>query len=231
MKICVISDIHASDKWRHIVECEKCNVDRFVFLGDYFDAKGCSVDAERQFDNFVDILEFAKEAGNVDLLIGNHDLQYIGGSCTNSFDFDIDELAEDCLAEAVSEGKIRAVAVYDRYIFSHAGVSQVWMRMNGLEKLDEINHALLYTQKLFDFVRDFNADLSGDNVFQSPLWIRPKSLLLGAVDGYNQIVGHTRLKKIEKATEDDRTFYFTDTTMRNYIVVDTISDEVRIESL
>lgn len=231
MKICVISDIHASDKWKNIVERERCNVERFVFLGDYFDAKGCSVDTDRQFDNFVSILAFAEDAGNVDLLIGNHDFQYIGGSRTNSFDSDINKIAEDCLADAVAQEKIRVVAVHDRYIFSHAGVSEVWMKMNGLEKLDEINHALLHTPKIFDFVWDFNADLSGDNIFQSPLWIRPKSLIIGAVEKYNQIVGHTRLKNVEKMSERECVFYFTDTTMLNYIVVDTQSDEFRIESL
>lgn len=39
MKICVIPDIHGSSAWREVVNQEIQQVDRFVFLGDYFDSK------------------------------------------------------------------------------------------------------------------------------------------------------------------------------------------------
>ena len=35
--ICIISDIHGLTEWRNIINKERGNVDRFIFLGDYVD--------------------------------------------------------------------------------------------------------------------------------------------------------------------------------------------------
>ena len=39
--------------------------------------------------------------------------------------------------------------------------------------------------------------LYGDNIYQSPLWIRPNSLHQDALPNYRQIVGHTSTKWVE----------------------------------
>ena len=94
MKLCIISDVHGSSSWQNIVDYEFENVDHFIFLGDYFDDKSGIADAEMQIDNFLSIVDFADDYGTVDLLIGNHDLQYIGGARCSDFDSRSEERRE-----------------------------------------------------------------------------------------------------------------------------------------
>jgi hypothetical protein len=49
---------------------------------------------------------------------------------------------------------------------------------------------------MFQFMDYQNADSSGDNVYQSPIWVRPKSLLADPLVGFKQVVGHTRMKNM-----------------------------------
>ena len=70
MKICVISDIHGSDRWKEIISQEKNNVDKFIFLGDYMDNKDMDITPREQFENLLEIIE-TREVYYIDLLIGN----------------------------------------------------------------------------------------------------------------------------------------------------------------
>ncbi len=44
---------------------------------------------------------------------------------------------------------------------------------------------------LFDYNLYSGRDDYGDTISQSPIWVRPKSLLQDKLDGFRQIVGHT----------------------------------------
>jgi hypothetical protein len=56
----------------------------------------------------------------------------------------------------------------------------------------------------------------GDTISQSPLWIRPHSLLKCKVDGYRQVVGHTHLRT---PVEQDG-IWFNDQMPEYYVVVE-----------
>ena len=45
-------------------------------------------------------------------------------------------------------------------------------------------------------------DQSGDNIWQGPLWVRPRSLLQDSLDNVIQVVGHTRIRKDNPQTVD-----------------------------
>jgi hypothetical protein len=222
MKICVISDIHSSTLWKDIVARERNGVDRFVFLGDYFDSKAEDITSDEQVDNFDDILEFKEEFGNVDLLIGNHDLQYIGGARTNQFKLHTQMLVDDTLMDLVRNGTLQVCVAYDGYLFSHAGISSVWMKEHGLASITDINNAFRYNPLLVDFVTKPNGSLSGDNIYQSPLWIRPNSLCEFALSNYHQVVGHTRIEEVAVIPKGDKQLVFMDTELREYVVIDTV---------
>lgn len=51
MRICVISDIHRLTEWKNIVNKEREQVDRFIFLGNYVDGKREFVTPEEQQEN------------------------------------------------------------------------------------------------------------------------------------------------------------------------------------
>jgi predicted phosphodiesterase len=79
MKITIIGDTHGRSKWKNIVEKEK-DADKIIFIGDYFDAKDGGYSANRQIENFKEIVEFKRNnPDKVILLIGNHDFHYLKG--------------------------------------------------------------------------------------------------------------------------------------------------------
>ncbi|MDR0938878.1 MAG: metallophosphoesterase [Mediterranea sp.] len=221
MKICVISDIHGSTRWKDIVRRERRGVDRFVFLGDYFDSKSANVLSQDQDDNFADILEFREEFGRVDLLAGNHDLQYVGGARTNQYSLLTRILAGDTLMELIREGTLLACAAYDGYLFSHAGVGGVWMDEHGFGEIADINKAFRSRPLVADFVERPGSSSKGDDPYQGPLWIRPDSLFETALPDYDQVVGHTRIKEVTAVAKGDRRLVFMDTGLREYVVLDT----------
>jgi hypothetical protein len=221
MKICAISDIHGSTLWKDIVARERNGIDHFVFLGDYFDSKSRDTTPDEQANNFDDILEFKEEFGNVDLLIGNHDLQYIGGARTNQFKLHTQMLVDDTLMNLIRNGTLQVCVAYDGYLFSHAGISSVWMKEHGLASIANINNAFRYNPLLVDFVNKPNGSLSGDNIYQSPLWIRPNSLCEFALSDYHQVVGHTRIEEVTVIPKGDKQLVFMDTELREYVVIET----------
>ena len=56
----------------------------------------------------------------------------------------------------------------------------------------------------------------GNTISQSPIWIRPQSLLKSKVDGYRQIVGHTNMG----TPVDKQGLYFNDLLPDYYIIIE-----------
>lgn len=224
MKICVIGDIHGSTLWGTIVDKEYENVDRFIFLGDYLDDKYEQSLPSRQVENLERIVEFKEEFQSVDLLIGNHDLQYINGErCAPHFNFTTYMLAKTYLTTLISKGTLQVVVQYDNYLFSHAGLSSAWMKEKNIKSVSEINQRFKENPLFVDYVSKSDSNNSGDNVYQSPLWIRPVSLGDSAFGNNIQVIGHTKLESEEIAVveENSKKFILTDTGMIQYLIIDT----------
>jgi hypothetical protein len=88
----------------------------------------------------------------------------------------------------------------DRYIISHAGLSAAFMekmRRVGVSSVEGINDAFTKDRSILKFDGD---DPFGDDITQSPIWIRPPSLCSCPFPGYNQIVGHTPKYEIEEVS-------------------------------
>jgi hypothetical protein len=91
----------------------------------------------------------------------------------------------------------------DRIIISHAGVSTTFMiRMTarGVRKPEDINAAFLRDRNILTFSGINNY---GDDITQSPIWIRPASLIKDHLAGYSQIAGHTEYSEIRVFTLKD----------------------------
>lgn len=229
MKICVISDIHGLTKWKNIVNKEREQVDRFIFLGDYVDDKRELITPEEQRENLQSILEFKEEYVNVDLLIGNHDLQYIGGVRCNRFTQRLSSLMRDELMDMVQKEILQACVCYGNYLFSHAGISSIWMKEKGMEHYTDINKQFHTNPLVVGFINKPNCDAAGDNVYQSPLWIRPNSLGKSALPDYHHVVGHTRIREISVIEQEERKLIFTDTQLRQYLIIDTNAETEEIK--
>lgn len=199
MKIIAIGDIHGRADWKRIVSGE--TFDKVVFVGDYFDTRD-GISPTQQKDNFREILEFKKaNPDKVVLLFGNHDYHYLKGVEETYSGFqmwqktDIQEL----LHPAIDAGLIQMCFVWENLLFSHAGVTKTWCANNGItgDYETSINDLFRFKPLSFRFTSGKNGCNYGDDVEQSPIWVRPESLFEDMIDGYVQVVGHTTQDWIE----------------------------------
>ena len=90
--------------------------------------------------------------------------------------------------------------VHDNFLFSHAGVTQTWCENNrikthSIEK--SVNDLFRAKPNSFKFTMGKNKSTDGEDVEQSPIWVRPNSLWRDSVEGgFTQIAGHTTQPKL-----------------------------------
>jgi hypothetical protein len=203
MKIIAIGDTHGRDIWENIVKVEE-DFDKFIFIGDYFDTRE-DIDVSIQIKNFSKILEFKKSnPDKVFLLMGNHDYHYLKG-CGETYSgyqhyaaMDINEV----LQPALTSGYLQVCHVYGEYIFSHAGLTNTWCENNDIDLYnieESVNVKLLKKMEAFRFEYGENLDRTGDDVTQSPIWVRIPSLFKDMVKGFTYIIGHTTVKQMHMA--------------------------------
>ncbi len=226
MKLIAIGDIHGRDIWKHIGIAEE-RFDKFVFIGDYFDSKD-KISPQQQIENFNEIVAFKNAfPDKVILLIGNHDFHYlkeIKETYTGYQYFHRNDI-QDVLQKANNEKQIQVCYVHDNYLFSHAGFSKTWCAANQLDtnslkaEFEQQANALFYNApSCFKFTRGENQSSSGDDITQSPIWIRPESLRLDKIDYYIQVVGHTMQYNLK--IENDIILIDTLGTSKEYLVID-----------
>jgi predicted phosphodiesterase len=213
MKTIFLGDTHGRSLWKDIIAKE--SPDRVVFIGDYFDS--FDIKSTEQMFNFKEIIAF-KESNQCEviLLIGNHDYHYYPGGETYS---GYQHGAAPAIKQLLEENKHHMQMCYqlDNILCSHAGIGHNWLveqeKYESGSIADFVNDIWNYKPNRFIF---YGFDPYGDNKTQTPIWIRPKSLLAGNKEtflkkDYIQIAGHTQVNKIDiegKATGGR--YYFID---------------------
>lgn len=200
MKIIAIGDTHGRNDWKQIINDNE--FDKVVFIGDYFDTHE-NISGKTQLSNFRDIIQYKKDnLDKVILLIGNHDYHYMkyvnekysGYQEKYSFSF------REAISEALDSNLLQMCFIHDNYLFTHAGVTNTWLESVGYDNEEPLDVFInsLFKHKLdsFKFTYGKNYDPSGNDVDQTPIWVRPNSLLMDGVDDYVQIVGHTQQHNI-----------------------------------
>lgn len=230
MKIVVLGDTHGRDLWKAIVEKE--NPDKTVFIGDYFDSY--DIEAPVQINNFLDICEYKRQNPDTVLLIGNHDYHYLMGENGTS---GYQRNAAHMISHAIKGNKELLQMAYQMKVdgidlpilFTHAGVSSIWLEMNYGRWEEDYATIAEVVNELWKHKPDsflFNGvDPYGNDTYQTPVWIRPAGLMKANgtfKKDIIQIVGHTRMKKIDiegKATGGF--YYFIDTIgERQYLIIE-----------
>ena len=207
MKIIALGDIHGRTIWKGIVNNNLS--DKIVFVGDYFDSK-YGISPEKQKENFRDIIEYKRLNKNkVILLIGNHDFHYLKSTEKHYSGFQPGHKIEiqELLHEAIDNDFIKMCHIEGNVIFSHAGFTKTWCKNNlGYENPDIgnfenlVNDLFKNKPNAFKFTPGKNNSTIGDDICQTPIWVRPNSLLIDKIDNFIQVVGHTEqisLIKIE----------------------------------
>ena len=238
MKRVIIGDIHGCfDMFMKIIDDE--HPDQVIVLGDYFDSFNIKLD--EQVVCFDKICELAKQYNNIKhkfpnndafvLIIGNHDFHYLNDVDEHYSGFNpaLKDIIADKLRDMIKSGDM--LFVYEdkvnKTLFTHAGVSQIWLENNFDSRLDNYLHMqndfafiggalkmrymfnddYVYelTQKVNEYYTKFieahkfvGASMTGNDVKSSPLWIRPDALKKSAVIGYDQIFGHTHDVKLKE---------------------------------
>lgn len=214
MKTVFIPDVHGEAYWKQIIENE--NPDRVVFLGDYFDS--FTLSTETQVNNFLDIIEYKKTSGKeVILLTGNHDIHYLyGDTGTSGFQ----RLGRFMIEPVIKENKEHLKICYrmNDIFCTHAGISSEFMDENFKEwSVDNMEELLNNYWEFKPSIFEFNGiDGYGEDTYQTPLWIRPKSLMRANRDTLRkkiiQVVGHTKVLDIDvQGKSTGNRYYFIDT--------------------
>lgn len=231
MKTVIIGDIHGRSVWKLIVHLE--NPDRVIFLGDYFDS--FNISGVEQIDNFKEIINYKVTSGKeVILLIGNHDHHYfpeVGYTGTSGFQKRI----APSIMQVVDENREHLQIAYqtNEFLFTHAGVSSVFMDQTfgvggwKVETLaNDLNEMFMYRPRVFEFN---GIDPYGDDEYQTPLWIRPRSLMKVNKNTLRtriiQVVGHTEMKSLNLIGSKKSTggrYYFADClgTSGEYLIIE-----------
>lgn len=198
-KIVVLGDVHGRDIWKDIIAKE--DPEQVIFLGDYLSSHD-NISPEIQVDNFKEIIDYKLNHPNTILLRGNHDLQHLGypwAKCSGYFPV-VGRLMKEWKQAYLDN--TQWLYIIDNTVFSHAGISRVWlqeeMHIDPDNLTDEI---LLSINKLepsakFGFIDRDSWDIYGESPHQSLTWIRPNALEGVMIPGYNQVVGHTTINKV-----------------------------------
>lgn len=199
MKIIAVGDIHGRETWKRVLEKEK-DYDHFVFVGDYFDAFP-PMTPERIFETFKEIMAFkAAYPDRVHMLIGNHDFQYMPVSGGTERYSGYNPITQLNLGDVGEWWKwTQAAWQYEDILFTHAGLTKTWADewLRGdtfaTNAAGLINDAYERFPEAFKF---FDGDKSycGENVNQSPFWVRPDTLETDMYPGLRMVVGHTNAR-------------------------------------
>ena len=197
MKTLILGDIHGRNCWKDIIKHE--NPDLTIFLGDYVSTHE-GIDSITQITNLENILQYKeRNKDNVILLRGNHDMQHLGYSWAECSGY------HQQVEEYMIKNKDRFlnlsqwIEVRCGVIYSHAGVSEVWMKQSGFENIYKVNQA--QPSELFAFTPSKMSDYYGISTTQPCTWIRPQTLADCMYGLFTQVVGHTPVKSITNIKE------------------------------
>lgn len=211
-EVAVIGDIHGTSKfidgYENILKNNN-NIKKIIVMGDHFDPY-INIPFELMVDRFLEFLHCLENDNRIISLIGNHDLSgyILKGEQTNRTELDIKK--SEKITELVEQILPKSRLVYQQgdFLFSHAGVSDWWVKMVETQKgydFETIKKIGWTDEELLDIVSYYPYDCSGwgDDPCQSPVWIRPQSLIDFPYKNFNQVVGHTKTKSVFFIFEND----------------------------
>ena len=191
MKILINPDIHGRVFWKYSIE-HKDEFDKIIFLGDYLDAYSPDLLLKEE-DNFKEIIQFKKNnPDKVILLLGNHDCHYINDKIYAASRYNPFKCNSYQKLFLDNMNLFQLIYIYDKYLFSHAGVYQKWMDLNKLTLKDLLDYDLDKLSKSLNWIDYFRG---GFYDVGSCIWADIRdSGTEKLLKGYYHIFGHTQLK-------------------------------------
>lgn len=233
MKSIIMGDTHGRDSWRVVIR-DNPDADEVVFLGDYFDSRDRHSSGGLEVDNFNNIIGLVEREPHKRFvfLLGNHDYHYLSDANEKYSGFQ--RGYQYAISNALYKQMSRLQMAYSSqgFLFTHAGVTKMWCKQNmipysnaedegmGYEAemlADSINKTFTYNPTAFRFR---GTDPYGDDITQSPIWVRPMSLMAHSMP-FKQVVGHTSMGKINPEGIENQ-FWFIDClgTSGEYLIIE-----------
>lgn len=199
MTILAIGDLHGKKIWQEAVT--KIAADHIVFLGDYINAKRWLFNGSSRANLEALLLFKHRNFDRVHLLLGNHDMLYLDSTISSTLPirrvltakmFRLYRDNAECFEIAYQK---------DRFLFTHAGVSQSWydrhrtllMRHRGdtlAEKLNAVQRSS-HSNILHEKGRTRGGTFEHGGVTYADKVETERN----GLRGYVQIVGHTKVKE------------------------------------
>lgn len=225
MKIFVVPDVHQTEHWRKAKDAIGI-VDKIIILGDYFDSHESDPyypEGDEAAFNLLDIIAFKKQyPEKVDILVGNHDLHYIGENVPFCYPNQSNCYATYHNVFANNVALFDVCVEYDGWLFSHSGVSTMWLErmcdsypdfkdklmvVGSTKAINQWFHEGHYNDfAYYGSMADWRGD--GSSSDQSPCWIRVANLLKSPaysnyVIGHTQVMANSPLYIVEGKTDSD----------------------------
>lgn len=215
MKHLIIGDLHGKDCWKDI---QVDSYDKVIFLGDYVDH--WTLFDRLIYQNLQNVIELKRQnPERVELLLGNHDVQYLHyphylcsgfrPSMQRSLTFTFKE-HRDLFKIAYQK---------DNYLISHAGVTNKWYSdLLELRLVQQIRDEQDTVADLVNKVEQTSqrwllhqaGSSRGGNGPGGINWADKKELITDMLEGYYQVVGHTVIQDVEVVTQPNKSATFID---------------------
>jgi hypothetical protein len=201
MRVIVVGDLHGRETWKLI---DPGQFDRIIFLGDYVDS--LVIHPWLALRNLREIIDLKRQYPHkITLLLGNHDIQYsefpFPHTCANiCYDF------QPHYTQLFRENKelFKVAEGIDDYLFTHAGVTNQFIKTNLSAWSDEIlNHEYhvadllndLHQEEFRQVLHTVGKPRGGRDVCGGITWADMSETFDDHLVGYHQVVGHTPVKK------------------------------------
>ena len=203
-RLFIIPDVHGRSFWRDAVK--RHPEGNFIFLGDYLDPYPSEeIEDKEAVQGLRDIIQFKKDHPNkVILLWGNHDLHYLYPDELLGWRYDADNAERNAHLfwdnQELFQIAHETEAGGKRFLFSHAGVSRLWLNYRFPNLKDEDVTAELLNDMVGypDFMAalgDVSFHRGGGKPFGSMIWadINDQIVETNHLPGVIQVFGHTQL--------------------------------------
>ena len=208
-EIIVIGDIHGEQTWKDVVKQHPNGV--FVFLGDYCDPYNHDLFEDEVLNNLSQIIKFKQEhSDNVILLLGNHDIQYIDDTAElcSRYMVRINNEIEELFKE--NKDSFQKIHAEGNLLFTHAGISQNWFKTNfaNMDKGDILE--IINDHDNASVLHHCGKARGGHMPYGGIFWA-DKNEMCNPLNGFIQIVGHTRVPNILlKCINENTAIFFCD---------------------
>jgi len=215
MKHLIIGDLHGKDIWE---EVDISSYDKVVFVGDYVDH--WTLPDRFIYQNLQNIIELKlQNSEKVELLLGNHDVQYLHYPHYLCSGFRPSMQRSLSLLFGENRDLFKVAYQQGNHIISHAGITNKWYKdfkdLRLIQQIadeqdtvaDLINKAENTSQRWI--LHQAGSSRGGEGP-GGITWADRKELIADMLDGYHQIVGHTVIPKPEFVQETGKSSMFID---------------------